>query len=57
MKCPKDIIDKGGIIHLATGEVQLGYFIVEKLGKKKIYLGPVYSFYEFKTEYEKRYND
>lgn len=47
-----DIRGPGGIVHLATGRAQLMYIIVSN----KVYIGPVYSSYEFISE-TKRYND
>jgi len=45
--------DNGGIIHLGTGNPQLMYIIYNN----KVFLGPTYSSYQFKTEYTERLND
>lgn len=49
----------GGIIHLGIGETQMMYLLVKDYitGENKIFLGPVYSSYEFKTDYNTRLND
>lgn len=51
--------DGGGIMHLGTGSVNIVYLIVEdeKTKNRKIYFGPCYSVYEFKTTHNDRLSD
>ncbi|AYV77698.1 MAG: DUF3160 domain-containing protein [Edafosvirus sp.] len=51
--------DAGGIIHLGTGPIRLLYVLSRNPhdGETKVFLGPVYSSYEFKTPYTVRHND
>ncbi|AYV77697.1 MAG: DUF3160 domain-containing protein [Edafosvirus sp.] len=51
--------DTGGVIHLGTGPVRLLYVLSRNPhdGETKVFLGPVYSSYEFKTPYTVRHND
>lgn len=50
---------EGGILNLGTGEVQTLYVLSNDpfTHEQKIFLGPVYSSYSFKTDYDDRLND
>ena len=56
---PDDDRGKGGILNLGTGEAQTLYVLVNDpiTHERKIFLGPVYSSYYFKTDYNDRLND
>lgn len=51
--------DDGGIIHLGNGPVQLMYVLTTNniTKEKTVYVGPVYSTYEFITDFNTRLND
>lgn len=54
-----DIRGPGGIVHLGNSGAQIMYLLVKDIetNKQKIVLGPVYSTYEFITNYDERLND
>lgn len=39
----------GAVMHVGTGPVNLGIFVVESQGQKVAYVGPNYSFYQYTT--------
>jgi hypothetical protein len=40
----------GAITHVGTGPIQLGVFVAQHEGSMKAFTGPVFSFYEYRTE-------
>ena len=54
-----DLRDGGGIVHLGNGPVQVMYILVKDYitNEDKIFMGPVYSTYEFITDIGTRLND
>ena len=56
---PNDIRGPGGIIHLGTGSIQNMYILVKDpyTNEDKVFIGPVYSAYEFTTDPQTRLND
>lgn len=50
---PPDYRSDGGIVNIGTGKVQLMYIIVNN----RAFIGPVYTTYEFRTEWGVRYTD
>lgn len=47
----------GAVMHVGTGPVNLGVFVVESNGEKVAYVGPNYSFYQYTTLNFKRLTD
>jgi hypothetical protein len=40
----------GAITHVGTGPIHLGVFIAEHEGFMKTFVGPLFSYYEYRTE-------
>ena len=55
---PEDDRGVGGILHIGTGETKVIYVkYKDDMGDECIYMGPIYSAYEFITPYSERLND
>jgi hypothetical protein len=54
-----DLRDDGGIVHLGNGSIQLMYVLTTNnvTNERTVYLGPVYTTYEFVADVNARLND
>lgn len=47
---------EGGVLHSGTGQVSLGFYLIEQNGEWMVYTGPHYGYYEYRTLNFKRLN-
>jgi hypothetical protein len=53
----KLVEDPGGVLHEGVGRVDLLYLVVGSTGERRMYAGPVFSYYEFETRFPDRKTD